>query len=774
MNDYCVNLTLDINCNKNTPTIDFAQFDKGRVFSVSITADGEPFSVDGCKATLKCVHSDQSSTSLDCTDGINNSTVTITIREDTFPVRGLTAAKLVFTDGERNYSTQIFLIDVDSSLDGNVRATEAYSVINKLIDQVLVLNESGLILVDNELKADSRNPVENRVISVIINNILTALSSIPIKLSDLADDVGYVKSEEVDAKLNKKVDKVKPTYENTFPVLSKDGELKPTDKEVPQEFESVALTDRSIVTTGGLMNAYNQGLFKDYIATFDNVRLTAEKLEGEINKVNTLLTAIYAKMDKMVRTDEPIGLCVDFENGTFTRLGVADGLSAGKDFDYYPMFGGRKRCNVADDGTITAFYGDENYADDGSNGQVMLYQPKFYYKVQPLKTEDNADGLGKHIRKANYYVCAKKEYGFKLHPLFIGADGEEFDYVLLSAYEGSYYDSVNEKYFTDGVDTDSTINSGDLLCSVANQKPISGATKKMTKANLETVANNRGTGWHLTTIKAEMANQLLMMIELGTLNTQTAIGMGVVGIPDRSGTQRASDTGSTASLGNATGRAAKTVNNQSGDIVEYTEENRTAVAYRGYENPWGNIWKQTQGVNFWGDSTMGGGQVYVCNDFSFSEYKNNGNYEAAGFSIANANGYISAFGYGSEEFDWLLMPSETAGNASLPVGDYCYVTSNLNGYRIALLGATAVGSTNAGGYCWHCSNGGGAAQAIFGGRLMYVPQSEESETVNTTALEKAKAFDIIAGNSVSGGDSDSVTLEKAQAYDIITGGNDNE
>ena len=120
MNDYVTNLTLDINCGKNTPTIDSAQFDKGRVFSVAITADGEPFSVSGCEATLKCVHSDKSSTSLDCSEGIsvNGTEVTVTLREDTLPVRGLTAAKLVFTDGTRNYSTQIFLIDVDSSLDG--------------------------------------------------------------------------------------------------------------------------------------------------------------------------------------------------------------------------------------------------------------------------------------------------------------------------------------------------------------------------------------------------------------------------------------------------------------------------------------------------------------------------------------------------------------------------------------------------------------------------------------------------------------------------------
>lgn len=87
-------------------------------------------------------------------------------------------------------------------------------------------------------------------------------------------------------------------------------------------------------------------------------------------------------------TDEDIaGLCVDYENKTFTRLAGAVGLSQGADFDKFTMYGGRKRCNVLDDGTIVAYYGDEGYTEDGSNGQVMVFQPKFYYKVVPLKLE---------------------------------------------------------------------------------------------------------------------------------------------------------------------------------------------------------------------------------------------------------------------------------------------------------------------------------------------------------------------------------------------------
>jgi hypothetical protein len=80
-----------------------------------------------------------------------------------------------------------------------------------------------------------------------------------------------------------------------------------------------------------------------------------------------------------------LGLCVDLENKRFTRLAGAEELEAGSDFDDFPMFGGRRRCCVANDGTINAYYGEQGYAEDGTNGQVMVYQPKFYYRMVPLK-----------------------------------------------------------------------------------------------------------------------------------------------------------------------------------------------------------------------------------------------------------------------------------------------------------------------------------------------------------------------------------------------------
>ena len=420
--------------------------------------------------------------------------------------------------------------------------------------------------------------------------------------------------------------------------------------------------------------------------------------------------------------DDILGLCADFENKRFTRLAGAADLSAGSDFDGFSMFGGRRRCNVADDGTINAFFGDAGYTEDGSNGQVMVYQPKFYYKVVPLKLEKQSSGLGYHIRKANYYVTATPHAGFKLHPLFYDANGNEVEYILLSAYEGSLYDVSAGDYINDNAPGSYTYARGDRLCSVAGEKPVSGKLANIgTKANFEEMAQAHGTGWHLDTIKSVSANQLLMLIELGQFNTQTAIGLGVVDNVSNGTYNCASLTGSTAGLGNETGMASATICENGSGTTTNTVNGKLAVSYRGVENPWGDIFKHTNGINLWGDGHMGGGQVFICDDFSFNESKHDGNYQSAGFTISNGNGYVSAFGYGDEECDWLFIPSETTGNSSLPVGDNYWGTPNLNGYRVARLGGSWSSGDSAGGFYWFCDAAPGYRYSNLGGRLLYVP-----------------------------------------------------
>lgn len=422
--------------------------------------------------------------------------------------------------------------------------------------------------------------------------------------------------------------------------------------------------------------------------------------------------------------DETIlGVSIDYTNNTFERLGAAVGFSKGADFDAFPMFGGRKRCNVADDGTIVAYYGDADYAEDGSMGQVMVYQPKFYYMTVPVIYEKQETGLGYHLRKANYYVSSIPHVGFSLHPAFFDENGNEVDYILLSAFEGSIYDANGGADGTGAyllLDEQVADFSSDKFCSIAGAKPASGLTQNLTRPNVEQLAKNRGVGWHSDNIKAASANQYLMVVEMAMLNMQTAIGQGIVSITDNSSYNCSSLTGSTSALGNATGQATETINEIGGTQTAYTTSGKLAVTYRGMENPWGNLWKFVYGINIWGDGKMNGGQPFICSDFNFAESKRTDNYEGAGFYLCNANGYVKAFGY-SQKYDWLFLPSEIGGTSSLPVGDYAYVTANLNGYKIARLGGGWVSGGGAGAFYWGVVAGVGDRGRTVGGRLVYVP-----------------------------------------------------
>ena len=436
--------------------------------------------------------------------------------------------------------------------------------------------------------------------------------------------------------------------------------------------------------------------------------------------------------------DDIVGLQVDYKNKTFKRLAGAANLTPGSDFDKFSMYGGRRKCNVADDGTINAWYGDNNYTEDGSNGQVMVYQPKFYYLVCPVEYDPIDTGIGYHLRKANYYVCEKPRAGFRLHPAFYDASGKEIDYYLTATYEGSLYDTSAAAYLLQ--DEQLMSSAEDKFSSIAGARPASGSSQNLTRTEIEKMAQNRGTNWHGDLIKPVSAEQLLMIIELGIMNTQTGVGQGVVGLPYTTGDDTTSSyaaaTGSTAALGNGTGRAEKTTTYEGGSAKEYTVDSKTSVCWRGKENFWGNIWKFVYGISIWGNGKMDGGQPYICSDFNFAENKNSGNYEPAGFTVAPKEGYISAMGY-STKFDWLFIASETLGNSSLPVGDYTYFTQNLNGYRIALLGGGWSYWSAAGAFGWYLDYGVGGRARSIGGRLVYIPDRDSD--AYTTAIASWKS-----------------------------------
>lgn len=474
-----------------------------------------------------------------------------------------------------------------------------------------------------------------------------------------------------------------------------------------------------------LQNATNSAtdVFNQLTAENVSAKANLDALRSEDFNAQEILsgvTDIRAYLG-MIETEDVLGITMDYKNKTCTRIAGAKNLTAGADFDKFSMYGGRKRCNVSDGGTINAYYGDEGYTEDGSNGQVMVYQPKFYYLVCPLEYDRQETGYGYHLRKANYYISETQRAGFKLHPAFYDKNGNEVDYILMSAYEGCIYDTSANAYLKN--DEQVMDASKDKFSSIAGARPASGVSQNLTRPNIEQMAKNRGEGWHSFGIKTASMEQLLMIVEMGMMNLQTAIGQGVVNLPWTTGSDTTSSyagaTGSTASLGNGTGRATETTTCEGGVATKNTADGKTSICYRGVENFWGNIWKFAYGINFYcevGKPFLG----YVCKDFNYAESKRTDNYENIGFALPSENGYVSAMGY-STKYDWLFLPSEVKGNSSLPVGDYYYQNNTWDGYRIALLGGGWSIGSNAGGFYWYLSSGVGGRSRDVGGRLVYVP-----------------------------------------------------
>lgn len=493
----------------------------------------------------------------------------------------------------------------------------------------------------------------------------------------------------------------------------------------PEEGE--ILYAAAVETSGNCyMPAYNgitvSGAYITLITTVGN----AENVNLEVNPgaVATIgdiqaLEQEIADLRAFIGYTEPdiYGVEVDFKNRRFTRLAGAVGLNPGADFDSVNAFGGRKRCILTNEGVVLAYYGDAAYTETGAllravtigettypvgtKVQVMVEQPRFYYKVVPLELEPISGGDGHHMRKARYYVSDQPRSGFKLHPLFKYNTAEN-EKVYLSAFEGCLWDKSANTYLLN--DEQVADFAADMLSSIGNAKPVSGLTQNLTRANARALAHNRGTGWEIQTAASASASQMLMLVEYASFNMQEKIGVGVTSKVDDGATSMTEITGATTNLGNASGAVMNA-------------NNFNVVTYRGEENLWGNIWTFVDGMNI---NAKGIHKLYVA-DHAFADSVLDGAYKDTGITLAKANGYVSAFGY-NEAFDWLFVTSEVLGNSSLPVGDYFWQNHTYNAVMIALLGAHWYHGAKAGAFCWRVNDAPSNRSRAVGARPVYFPK----------------------------------------------------
>ena len=420
-------------------------------------------------------------------------------------------------------------------------------------------------------------------------------------------------------------------------------------------------------------------------------------------------TAGSVTQDDIIRTEilagaygenDVISLTVDYQNLSITR--TPDNIN----FDTFKMFGGRKRCIVNNAGTIVAWYGDNNYIEDGSLGQVMVYQPKFYYLRAPLKFENG------EILKENISLSANKKSGFSVHPMFLDAQNHELEYVLLPAYEGCAYSVSGGTY--NKTDTQNVNFAADMLSSIAEAKPITGTSQQFTITAAEQMATNRGTGWLLTDLAFESLQQMLMIVEYNSLNLQAAFDLGPTNLNSYSNINGACLTGSTSALGSTSGRAASTTQTIGASSYTNTAAGKCSISYRGVENPYGNTWRMV-------------GQTRVMRDAITNNTKIKYNNNFINIPLATGRNWLSNFGYDSN-YSWAILPKSTQnGTSNYPIGDYNYGITiggdTVNGLRI---GGMGLDKDNAGPFCFAYDHDENYIRYTSNARIMHIPTYNSS------------------------------------------------
>lgn len=458
-------------------------------------------------------------------------------------------------------------------------------------------------------------------------------------------------------------------------------------QQLASNLETLEETVENIGTTGG-------GNISGDIGSADDGTLIVSDGEGGIRPgditeesliLDQVINGIYAPKGV-------VGLEIDYENKTYKRLAEAIGKTAGTDFDSYNMFGGRKRVKMANDGTVSNYLGIDDTTDKKTY-QVMVEQPAFYFMRVPLKTTTTERGT--RIDKEAIYLSDVMRSGFTKHPVF----GNN-DQIYFGAFEGSIQIKSNNTYLTDDEKTFDT--STDMLSSTSGVRPLSLTMDNLSSSIVSGLASHRGANWRITNIFFESMNQMLMAVEFGTLNIQTAFYRGIVDLGTYNfnsscltGATDTSEANQNKSFMADTDRTVQIVNNTR---YTYSTNGSAAITYRGMENPYGNMWR------------------FV----GYQEVTGNGaNGEYMGLLLPNSSTWISAFHY-DEDHPELFIPIINEGTSALPVGDYCYIDNVPVGeIRNVVVGGCSFSNNNAGPFYYGFDVK--YPSSNYGARLMYAP-----------------------------------------------------
>ena len=437
-------------------------------------------------------------------------------------------------------------------------------------------------------------------------------------------------------------------------------------------------------------------------------------------------------------------LITDNTIASWTRIGDAEGLKANatkngsevaNDFDNCYPWSDIRRCNVDPvTGQVLAYYGETGYKADGSNGEVMVKIPEFWWKRERVPDEF----------------------------------GNVYEYIYIADYARAGY-KKSEEFFVGAYLLSTTDEEGTI---VAHSKSGVIPRYSTTLANFRSYAKNTGDGFCLLDYHYFLL-QMLYLVEYANFNSQSMLGNGLVaysgnggkaliaenstnriiiasvnsglwvgktvciGATDAWNSSVAADREITSiedyndgqitgkvihfdgdpvdiALGNVIwGSAQKTgendvLGNKSGCL---NNNQYHPVSYRGIEDIFGHLFQHVDGIN------IKDFQAYICkNPSEYANDKFDAPYEKLGYiNSETVDSFSKKLGL-DEKHPEIALPIEVGASSSTGTTDYYW---GATGNKIAYVGGYFVNNgTKAGFFFWTCHHASSHSHWYFGARLL--------------------------------------------------------
>ena len=496
---------------------------------------------------------------------------------------------------------------------------------------------------------------------------------------------------------------------------------------------------------------------------YDNATsgLTATTVKGAIDEIDDRIDTLESKIDvvgldyKEYGVREVVGQSAsEFERvtrfGGEIKLGSATGLTASvaiddadaiNSFDFIPIF---KREKVSIDATDLS-------SNTVSNTFVKV--PKFYIKEE-WTTEGETD--------YHYIFMSQfKHDGYRLPLPFVRDDGTERDYAYIGAYEafldannklrsltgqipkGSYSRNsfrtaaraldglgVNSKYqITDLAEYVDLVQIPFMIefATKHSQGVFLGATSMAYSASHTAIAEGTAVNF-IVVSNATGANFVLgQTVSIGTSNSNDSVAKDRIVTQIDVDTPNAGETTITfdgaavnITIGHViASRAWKTgmTDNVKVSGSHALNDGKHSIVWRGLENPFGNIWKNVDGVKIsnWRGYVTENPKDY--NDTASVAGVYAETYLPLGYLNANTNNYAQELGYDAN-YPYAKFPISVQASSGLFFRDYYYQNS---GDRTVFVGGSWVGGSLAGLFYWTLDYALGFTSFAFGARLSYRP-----------------------------------------------------